>query len=50
MVEQETTMLKIDRPTNTTLTLLAKHESRSKIDELRFLVKERAKELGVKVK
>jgi hypothetical protein len=50
MVQQETTMLKVDKPTDGHLEILAKHENRTKIGELRFLVKERAKELGVKIK
>lgn len=43
-------MLKVDRTTDASLEILAEHESRSKIGELRFLVKERAKALGVKIK
>lgn len=43
-------MLKIDLPTDINLELLAKQENRTKIGELRYLVKERAKELGLKIK
>lgn len=42
--------LGLDKETSRKLGLLADVESRTKIDELRFLVKERAKELGVKLK
>ena len=44
---QRTTMLKIDIPTDNHLEILAKHENRTKIGELRFLVKDRAKDLGL---
>lgn len=44
---QETTMLKMDKPTSRHLEILAEYENRTKIDELRFLVKERANTLGV---
>lgn len=44
------TLIAIDKITNNNLVLLADIETRNKIDELRFLVKERAKELGVKFK
>jgi hypothetical protein len=47
---KETTMMKVDKQFNNYLQQLADYESRSKIDELRFLVKERAKTLGVKFK
>lgn len=42
--------LKLDKPTDKNLEILAEHESRTKIGELRFLVKERAKQLGVRFK
>jgi len=44
------TMLQLDKETSRKLGVLADAESRTKIDELRFLVKERAKTLGVKFK
>ena len=47
---KETTLIKIDRETDSRLETLAKHESRSKVDEIRFLIRERAKKLEVKFK
>lgn len=47
---KETTLIKLDRDTDSRLEALAEHESRSKVDEVRFLIKERAKALGVKLK
>jgi hypothetical protein len=42
--------LRIDVKTYSKLGILANIESRSRINELRFLIKERLKELGVKLK
>jgi hypothetical protein len=44
------TSLKIDKIDSENLAALANHESRTKVDEFRFLIKERAKELGLKLK
>jgi hypothetical protein len=40
--------MKVDRTLNVNLGLLAEHEQRTKLDELRFLVKDRLKELKIK--
>jgi len=42
--------LKLDRTTSQYLEVLAEHEGRTKVGEFRFLVKERAKQLGVKLR
>ena len=49
-VMQKITMLQLDMETSRNLRLIADAENRTKVDELRFLVKERAKEIGVKIK
>jgi|GEM_PF-2199726 len=47
---QDTTMLKVDRKSDNLLEFLAKEENRTKIDEFRFLLKDRLKTLGLKQK
>jgi hypothetical protein len=47
---QHTTQLKVDVPTDRLLEILAEKDNRTKIGELRFCLKERAKTLGVKTK
>ncbi len=47
---QNTTQLKLDIPTDRLLEILAEKDNRTKIGELRFCLKERAKTLGVRAK
>jgi predicted DNA-binding protein len=42
--------LRFDKSTDERLEILAEHEGRTKIGELRYLIKQRAKELGLKFK
>jgi hypothetical protein len=50
MTTEERRQLKLDRTTDHNLELLAEHEGRTKVGEFRFLLKERAKQLGVKLR
>lgn len=45
---QETVNMRIDKKTHRTWGILAERENRTKADELRYLINERAKELKIK--
>jgi len=46
MTRQELTTIRIERELNTKLGIIAAKEHRTKLDELRFLISEREKELN----